>query len=62
MRHFYELKSFLLFFFAGLLFEVKGSSVGVLVSGPKNMRQEVAAICSSGLAENLHFESISFTW
>ncbi|WJX86935.1 Ferric reduction oxidase 2 [Trifolium repens] len=45
-----------------LLFEIKGSSVGVLVSGPKNMRQEVAAICSSGLAENLHFESISFTW
>ncbi|PNY05232.1 oxidoreductase/ferric-chelate reductase [Trifolium pratense] len=45
-----------------LLFEIKGSSVGVLVSGPKNMRQEVAAICSSGLVENLHFESISFTW
>ncbi|GAU26524.1 hypothetical protein TSUD_361570 [Trifolium subterraneum] len=45
-----------------ILFEIKGSSVGVLVSGPKNMRQEVAAICSSGLAENLHFESISFTW
>ncbi|XP_028769257.1 LOW QUALITY PROTEIN: ferric reduction oxidase 2-like [Neltuma alba] len=38
------------------------SSVGVLVSGPRRMRQEVAAICSRGLAENLHFESISFSW
>ncbi|KAE9595488.1 hypothetical protein Lal_00030929 [Lupinus albus] len=45
-----------------LLFEVKGSSVKVFASGPKKMRQEVAAICSSGLAENLHFESISFSW
>lgn len=45
-----------------LLFEIKGSSVGVLVSGPKQMRQEVASICSSGLVENLQFESISFTW
>jgi hypothetical protein len=56
----YELNS--LFFLTGLLFEIKGSSVGVLVSGPKQMRQEVASICSSGLVENLHFESISFTW
>ncbi|KAI9110029.1 hypothetical protein K1719_019070 [Acacia pycnantha] len=38
------------------------SSVGILVSGPRKMRQEVAAICSSGLAKNLHFESISFSW
>ncbi|KAE9595484.1 hypothetical protein Lal_00030693 [Lupinus albus] len=45
-----------------LLFEIKGSSVKVLASGPKKMRQEVAAICSSGLVENLHFESISFSW
>ncbi|QCE02713.1 ferric reduction oxidase 2-like isoform X2 [Vigna unguiculata] len=46
-----------------ILFEHKGSSVGVLASGPKTMRHEVAAICSSsGLAENLHFESISFSW
>ncbi|KAI4355112.1 hypothetical protein L6164_003916 [Bauhinia variegata] len=44
------------------LFELKGESVGVMASGPKKMRQEVAAICSSGLAENLHFESISFSW
>jgi len=36
--------------------------VGVLVSGPKQNRQEVASICSSGLVENLHFESIRFTW
>jgi len=26
------------------------------------MRHEVARICASGLADNLHFESISFTW
>jgi len=44
------------------LLETKGSSVGVMVCGPKKMRQEVARICSSGLAENLHFESISFSW
>ncbi|XP_010556561.1 PREDICTED: ferric reduction oxidase 2 [Tarenaya hassleriana] len=45
-----------------LLLDTKGSSVGVLVCGPKKMRHEVAAICSSGLAKNLHFESISFSW
>lgn len=45
-----------------ILFECKGSSVGVLASGPKMMRHEIANICSSGLADNLHFESISFTW
>ncbi|KAH0733236.1 hypothetical protein KY289_004424 [Solanum tuberosum] len=45
-----------------ILLEVKGSSVGVLASGPKTLRHDVAAICSSGLIENLHFESISFTW
>ncbi|KAF8113007.1 hypothetical protein N665_0058s0104 [Sinapis alba] len=45
-----------------LLLEVEGSSVGVLVCGPKKMRQQVAKICSSGLAKNLHFESISFSW
>ncbi|EYU34160.1 hypothetical protein MIMGU_mgv1a023886mg [Erythranthe guttata] len=44
------------------LFERKESSVGVLVCGPKKMRHEVANICSSGLAANLHFESISFSW
>ncbi|KAH0726495.1 hypothetical protein KY284_002360 [Solanum tuberosum] len=45
-----------------ILLEVKGSSVGVLASGPKTLRHDVAAICSSGLVENLHFESTSFTW
>ncbi|PWA82734.1 ferric reduction oxidase 2 [Artemisia annua] len=45
-----------------MLFEQKESSVGVLVCGPKKMRHEVANICSSGLASNLHFESISFSW
>ncbi|XP_062149742.1 ferric reduction oxidase 2-like [Alnus glutinosa] len=41
---------------------LKRSSIGVLVSGPKQMRQEVAEIFSSGLANNLHFDSISFSW
>ncbi|ESW11797.1 hypothetical protein PHAVU_008G060100 [Phaseolus vulgaris] len=45
-----------------MLMEVEGRRVGVFVSGPKKMRQEVAAICSSGLAQNLHFESYSFNW
>ncbi|KAL3810531.1 hypothetical protein ACJIZ3_000689 [Penstemon smallii] len=45
-----------------ILFEIKEASVGVLVCGPKKMRHEVANICSSGLASNLHFESISFSW
>ncbi|XP_040961827.1 ferric reduction oxidase 2 isoform X2 [Gossypium hirsutum] len=45
-----------------MLFERKGESVGVLVCGPKKLRHDVAAICSSGLADNLHFESISFSW
>ncbi|XP_047336064.1 ferric reduction oxidase 4-like [Impatiens glandulifera] len=45
-----------------ILFDCKGSDVGVMVCGPKEMRHEVARICSSGLAENLHFEAISFNW
>ncbi|XP_040994633.1 ferric reduction oxidase 4-like isoform X1 [Juglans microcarpa x Juglans regia] len=45
-----------------VLLECTGSDVGVLVCGPRKMRHEVAKICSSGLAKNLHFESISFNW
>ncbi|KAJ8773188.1 hypothetical protein K2173_028365 [Erythroxylum novogranatense] len=45
-----------------LLSQCEGKSIGVLVSGPKRMRQEVAQLCSSGVQENLHFESISFSW
>ncbi|XP_044505692.1 ferric reduction oxidase 2-like [Mangifera indica] len=44
------------------LMDMEGFSLGVLVSGPRRMRQEVAEICASGLADNLHFESLSFTW
>lgn len=47
---------------AEMLLECEGSCVRVLVSGPKNMRQEVATICSSGLRQHLHFESFSFSW
>lgn len=45
-----------------ILSERKGSDVGVLVCGPRELRHDVAKICSSGLAENLHFESMSFNW
>ncbi|XP_059304748.1 ferric reduction oxidase 4-like isoform X2 [Lycium ferocissimum] len=45
-----------------ILFDCKASDVGVVVCGPKSMRHEVAKICASGLAQNLHFESISFNW
>lgn len=45
-----------------MLLEYDGSNVGVMTSGPRGMRHEVATICSSGLAGNLHFESISFSW
>ncbi|CAH8336710.1 unnamed protein product [Eruca vesicaria subsp. sativa] len=45
-----------------LLVGLKGSSVGVLVCGPRKMRQEVAKICSFPSPENLQFESISFSW
>lgn len=38
---------------AGILLECKESDVGVLVSGPKSMRHEVAKICASGSAKNL---------
>ncbi|PQQ20615.1 ferric reduction oxidase 2-like [Prunus yedoensis var. nudiflora] len=47
----------------GILSDCEGSSIGVLVSGPRRMRQEVAAICSSGLVNNnLHCHSMSFSW
>ncbi|XP_017231483.1 ferric reduction oxidase 2 isoform X1 [Daucus carota subsp. sativus] len=46
----------------GILMEHEEASVGVLVCGPKSMRHQVANICSSSLAKNLHFESISFSW
>eukprot|EP00268_Persea_americana_P057078 TRINITY_DN6812_c0_g1_i2.p1 TRINITY_DN6812_c0_g1~~TRINITY_DN6812_c0_g1_i2.p1 ORF type:complete len:727 (-),score=63.26 TRINITY_DN6812_c0_g1_i2:431-2611(-) len=45
-----------------MLLETEGSSVGVLVSGPKEMRHDVATVCSSGQADRLHFEAISFNW
>ncbi|KAI4324945.1 hypothetical protein MLD38_030386 [Melastoma candidum] len=45
-----------------ILLGCKGSSVGVLVSGPRGLRQGVAALCSSKRADNIHFKSISFTW
>lgn len=40
----------------------KEADVGVLVSGPGKLRREVAKICSSKMAKNLHMESMSFNW
>ncbi|XP_058740418.1 ferric reduction oxidase 2-like [Vicia villosa] len=45
-----------------ILSNCKGSSIGVLVSGPREMRHEVASICTSCSTDDLHFESISFSW
>ncbi|KAL6127679.1 hypothetical protein ACLB2K_071042 [Fragaria x ananassa] len=45
-----------------ILSDCEGSSIGVLVSGPRKMRQEVAAVCSSPSAHNLHYHSMSFSW
>ncbi|KAE9595480.1 putative ferric-chelate reductase (NADH) [Lupinus albus] len=42
--------------------DLKKTNVGVLVSGPKKMREDAAVIGSSNLAKNMHFESISFSW
>nr|XP_043616103.1 ferric reduction oxidase 2-like [Erigeron canadensis] len=48
--------------FRKILKENEGSGIGVLASGPKKMREDVAAICSSGFSSYLQFESISFSW
>nr|GEW90772.1 ferric reduction oxidase 2-like [Tanacetum cinerariifolium]GEW90773.1 ferric reduction oxidase 2-like [Tanacetum cinerariifolium] len=48
--------------FKKILMESEGPNIGVLASGPKKMRQDVAAICSSGLSKKLQYESISFSW
>ncbi|GMH18383.1 hypothetical protein Nepgr_020224 [Nepenthes gracilis] len=45
-----------------ILLEHKGCDVGVIASGPREMRNEVAKVCSSHAANNLHFGCISFTW
>ncbi|KAK9121344.1 hypothetical protein Syun_018961 [Stephania yunnanensis] len=45
-----------------ILSNCEGSSVGVLVCGPREMRHEVAKLCSNGSTNNLHFEAICFNW
>ncbi|KAK4492736.1 hypothetical protein RD792_000055 [Penstemon davidsonii] len=45
-----------------ILFDCEESNVGVFVSGPEKMRQDVATICSSDLAKKLQYESFSFNW
>ncbi|KAE8719724.1 Ferric reduction oxidase 3 [Hibiscus syriacus] len=43
--------------FKKILFDLKESDVGVLACGPRKMRHDVAKICASGLAPNLHFDN-----
>ncbi|KAJ1385364.1 Riboflavin synthase-like beta-barrel [Sesbania bispinosa] len=45
-----------------ILSNCDGSSIGVLVSGPRKMRHAVASICTSCSTDDIHFESISFSW
>ncbi|XP_021726716.1 ferric reduction oxidase 4-like [Chenopodium quinoa] len=45
-----------------ILSESKGQDVGVMASGPRGMRHDVARICSCNAAKNLHFEYLSFNW
>ncbi|KAG4998208.1 hypothetical protein JHK85_029647 [Glycine max] len=47
---------------AEILSGCNGSSIGVLVSGPRKMRHEVASLCTSCSTDDLHFESLSFSW
>ncbi|KAJ0974443.1 hypothetical protein J5N97_016408 [Dioscorea zingiberensis] len=44
-----------------ILLECEEANTGVMASGPRGLRHEVASVCASGLADNLHFESISFS-
>ncbi|KAH9607553.1 hypothetical protein KSS87_020456 [Heliosperma pusillum] len=48
--------------FGEILSECKGSDVGVIASGPRGMRHDVARICSFFGSKNLHYEYLSFTW
>ncbi|KNA22203.1 hypothetical protein SOVF_036040 [Spinacia oleracea] len=45
-----------------ILLECKGDDVGVMASGPRGLRHDVARICSGFGATNLHFEYLSFNW
>ncbi|XP_074294227.1 ferric reduction oxidase 4-like [Silene latifolia] len=40
----------------------KGSDIGVIASGPRGMRHDVARICSCFGSKKLHYEYLSFTW
>jgi hypothetical protein len=49
--------------FAEILLERDGDKpTGVFASGPSSIRRQVASICKTGLKENMHFESVSFSW
>ncbi|XP_074291536.1 ferric reduction oxidase 4-like isoform X2 [Silene latifolia] len=45
-----------------ILSECKGSDIGVIASGPRGMRHDVARICSIFGTKNLHYEYLSFNW
>ncbi|XP_074294229.1 ferric reduction oxidase 4-like [Silene latifolia] len=40
----------------------KGNDIGVIASGPRGMRHDVARICSCFGSKNLHYEYLSFNW
>ena len=50
--------------YAEILSECRGKDIGVMASGPRGMRHDVARLCSSGSsgAKTLHFEYLSFNW
>lgn len=43
-----------------ILLECEGDDIGVMASGPRGLRHDVARICSTCGATNLHFEYMSF--
>ncbi|KAL9237330.1 hypothetical protein vseg_011891 [Gypsophila vaccaria] len=45
-----------------ILSECKGNDIGVIASGPRGMRHDVARVCSCCGAKNLHYEYLSFNW
>ncbi|KAL2920739.1 Ferric reduction oxidase 4 [Bienertia sinuspersici] len=45
-----------------ILLECKEEDVGVMASGPRGLRHDVARVCSSCGETNLHFEYLSFNW
>ncbi|CAO2838775.1 unnamed protein product [Amaranthus hypochondriacus] len=45
-----------------ILLDCKGEDIGVMASGPRGLRHDVARVCSGCGATNLNFEYLSFNW